>query len=208
MEVEGESRARGAAPPEPPVERTLRRRAPGLVLALGALGLAAVAGVAVVMRGDASGPYALLGRNVSDADALVSEYLGCALGQGRRFPSNAELEAALDLAAAEEGAAFAARLHSRCDDLLAQLAGTLAALIPPEDLAPATAALVARARGLESAARAYAAGLKDEPGTPPSPRGLSRAWYEYRRAFAALNGALRARLSESRLPGAPRSDRE
>ena len=209
MESEAHPSTQGSRTSRPgAMESSLRRRAPGVVLALGARGLTVAAGLAGVMLGDASGPYAILGRNVNGADGHVDAYLACALGPGRRFRSNAELEEALAAEVQGGGAAFATQLVSRCNGELAELSRTLGALIPPEDLAAATEALVASARALHAAARDYAEALGAEPEASPSPRALSRAWYEYRHALAGLNDSLRDRLSPDTPHAAPRSGLE
>lgn len=199
----------GGAPPLVPgpsleaEERAMRGGRGPLFAGLGALALLLVGGFAYLVLGsDDLEPYRTLGRNVNGIQAEhFDAFWGCAFQADERIGNNEDLQREIHERAANGGPRFAAHVRGQCLSKLTEMEPRLRALIPPTELADEVQALIAATGALRSAWSDYLAHLEvldtyDEEAAATLVSRIARGWFDFERAQAAIDTAIRTRLTE------------
>ncbi len=168
------------------------------IVAIGIVGL-----IVFALMGDGNEAYEALGRNANQAKTELFEgFWGCTFQGVEELESNEDLQREIHQRARQGRGRFGNHVRSQCAPKLEQLDTRLRALIPPEDMVIHINAMIAAnesLRGGISDFTTYLDGVEsydEEDGRERVVR-IARGWYEFKRASAALNSALRERLSSS-----------
>lgn len=185
-------------------EAAMRKGKGGTLALMGALGVALLAGLALVMTGgDEERVYGEIGKRINGVkQANFDQFWGCAL-QGanlRDIKTNADLAFQIDVRALERGRAYGLHLRDNCSDLLTDITPELEALIVPDDLRPEVDAMKQATGKLRSAVSSFIAYLDDpklsydSDKAAPMIQAIARGWYEFKKAHAQANKTLKAKL--------------
>ena len=147
--------------------------------------------------------YSELGRQINGLrQAHFDQFWDCALGGKnlRELKSNADLMNQLDRRAAERGRAYGLYLRDSCNPKLTDIEPTLDTLILPDDLKPDVDKLKAAASKLRAGLSALVSYLDNPELNYDSEAGhtyleqITRGWFEFCQAHAAINKTLKAKL--------------
>ena len=176
----------------------------GMLVALGALGLALIGGMVLLMGGDDERRvYAEVGKKINGLrQANFDQFWGCAL-QGTNLAnirSNADLAFELNGRAEKGGQPYGQHLRDKCMPELEEIQPQLDTLIVPQDMVADTEALGEATGELRSGTSAFASYLDDPELEYDGAKAeghikkIAKAWYDFKRAHGALNKTLKAHL--------------
>lgn len=178
-------------------------RAGSLVTVI-ALGVAALAGLAFLVSGDDQARvYGEIGKKVNGLErAHFSQFWGCALpGENvAELRSNVVLVTQLEGRASERGRRYGVYVREKCLPKLQDIGPALDTLIVPDDLLPDMASMKEANAQLRSAFSTFIAYLDDpeldyDPEkAEPQLKQIARAFYEFKKAHAALNAKIKGKL--------------
>jgi hypothetical protein len=178
-------------------------RAGSLVL-FAAFGLAVLGGLVFLVGGeDQARVYGEIGKRVNGlSHASFDQFWACAL-QGENvldIKSNAELTTQLGGRAQERGRAYGVHVRDKCMPKLEDIGPQLDTLIVPQDLQADVNALKQANASLRSAFSGLVAYLDnpeleyDEGAAKPLLDPITRAWYDFKKAHAAINKIIKGKL--------------
>jgi hypothetical protein len=167
--------------------------------------LGAVAFWFFVSGGDEARVYGELGKQINGLkQAHFDQFLGCALSGANlaSIKTNADLATQFDGRASERGQNYGVYLRDKCAGKLTDIEPTLDTLIVPEDLKESVNGMKASTSKL----RAGVGGLISYLDTPELKydgaaadvyiQAITRAWFEFRKAYGEFNKIVKARLDE------------
>lgn len=197
--------ARGAPSDD---EAAFRKGRAGSLAGLIGLGVAAVAGLVFLVGGDDQARvYGEIGKKVNGIErAHFERFWGCAL-QGENVAdlrSNAELVTHVNGRGLERGRNYGVHVREKCLPFLTDINPQLDLLIVPSELEADVTALKKATSDLRSAWSGYVAYLDNpeleysEDEARPQVTQIARGWYEFKKAHAAINKTIKAKLEQSR----------
>lgn len=200
----------GGTPPLPPIggpsfeaeEKALKkgswRMLAGMILAV----LAAGGALAFFMAPDEREAYREFGKKVNGLDeAHFDLFMGCVFQNVdlRNLRSNADFAAQIQRRAQQGTKRYGAYVRERCMPKLAPMQPKLSVLIPPEGFQADVRAYDAAIGAFRSSWSEFIAYLDtiedyDPDAATPAINKISRAWYDYTRAYIAINRKLREKI--------------
>ena len=165
------------------------------------------AGAWALMSGGDGDRYGDFGRTVNGNHSTYwLQFWSCALQSGQQYDrirTNSDLSAELDQRASRGGTRYGAMVRDRCLPKLAEMQDKTASLIPPDDLKDQIRDLGAAVGELRSGWSEYIAYL-DQNGSNPYDHDaaeehvakIEKGWYDYKRAFKAVNDGVRAKIGQ------------
>lgn len=185
-------------------EKAMRSGRSGFIVAAALVTLGAIAALVLVLAsGDDTAPYRALGRNLTaEKTRLFDGYWACVLGGVERWPNNTELARLVHRRAEMGGDRFVEIVRDDCLPKLVELDSRLRSLIPPQELRSGLERLITASRDLRGASSDYIAYLEtlshpyDRDEAQDHVRAITRAWYDFKQAYAELNEAIAAKLDE------------
>ncbi len=174
-------------------------------LLAGMLGLlvAAIGAFAFYLVQDQPNPYGELGKQVNGLRGSAFDgFFSCALPGSKpaELKSNEDLLEELHGRGAA-GARYGSHLRDKCRPTLADLSVRLRALLPPEDAEPLVKQMADAVSKIEAGVNVYADHLQglegpyDRDVATSQLEGLTRGWYEFRKAHAELNKLIKEKLN-------------
>jgi hypothetical protein len=185
-------------------ESAMHKGRAGSLVAMGALGLAIVVGLVLLVGGeDEARVYGDLGRAINGLErASFDRFWGCAL-QGENvadLKNSLDLITKVDARGLERGRNYGLHVRDKCLPLLKDIGPQLDTLIVPEDLRPAVTAMKTSNNALRGAFSDYVAYLDDpeldydQAIAKPHVTGIARGWYGFRKAHADANKLIKTKL--------------
>ena len=187
-------------------EAAMRKGRAGSLVAMIALGVAAVGGLLFLMgSGDEARVYGEIGRKVNGLErAHFEQFWGCAL-QGENLAdvrSNSDVATKVGGRGMERGRKYGLHVRETCLPKLNDINPQLDTLIVPADLKANVAALKKATSDMRSAWSQYIAYLDNpeleysEDEARPHVSAIARGWYDFKKAHAAINKAIKGKLEE------------
>lgn len=185
-------------------EAAMRKgRGPMLVAMVSIVAVIVVGSFFLLREDDEKYAYSEIGKTVN---GIKKEYFdgfwGCAL-KGvnlRDIKSNDALVAQVNRRAAQAVSAYVQLLRDDCTEKLEKMQTKLEALIPPEDVTKEVKAMVDATSKLRSAWSGFISYIDDpkadydEAIARPKIIEIARGWYEYKKAHASFNKAVKAKI--------------
>ncbi|MCB9594361.1 MAG: hypothetical protein H6719_16640 [Sandaracinaceae bacterium] len=174
-----------------------------LVLGLVAA-LAVVIGIAaVLLSGDDTEQYSVIGRQINGMkQEHFDSFWGCALPNQplETLRTNQDLSAAITKRASRSPTRYGEHVRTKCLVKLTEHGPELRQLIPPEDLTTQLDALQTAITELNDGWNGYLDQLDhsqegyDEDAAAPHISKIAKGWYDYRNAHGELNDTIRERI--------------
>ena len=192
---------RGAIADADEMMRSGRR---GPLIGMIVVGVVVVVGfVALLSGGDERRVYGEMGKKINGIkQAKFDQFWACALpGTNLKdVRSNADLMSQINVRAGEKGRAFGVYVRQKCLETLVDVAPQLDTLILPEDLKADVASMRKSVEDLRSAWSGLISYLDNAElsyqfeDAEPRINGITRAWFEFKKAHASFNKTLKTKL--------------
>jgi hypothetical protein len=185
-------------------EEAMRKGRRGPLIGMIVVGVVVLVGVVFLLgSGDEARVYGEMGKTINGLkQAKFDGFWACALpGTNlKNVRSNSDLVSQINVRASEKGRAFGAHVRDKCVQTLDGVAPHLDTLIVPDDLKADVAAMRKAVDDLRSAWSSFVRYL-DNPelvyafeDAEPRIVEITRAWFEFKKAHAAFNKTLKAKL--------------
>jgi hypothetical protein len=185
-------------------EAAMRKGRAGSLAAMAALGIAAVAGLVMLVGGeDQARVYGEIGKKVNGIErAHFGQFWGCALQNENiaDLRSSADLITHVNGRGLERGRNYGLHVREKCMPKLQDINPQLDMLIAPDDIKPDFEALKKATSDLRGAWSGYIAYLDDpeleydEEAARPHVKAIARGWYDFKTAHGAINKSIKAKL--------------
>ena len=187
-------------------EAQMHRGRAGSLVAMAALGVAVVVGLVMLVGGeDQARVYGELGKTINGLErGSFDRFWGCAL-QGENVAdlrTSTDLIAKVDGRGLERGRNYGVHVREKCLPLLKGIGPELDTLIVPADLQQNVTAMKDANNALRGAWSDYVGYLDDpelvydQEKAKPFVTGIARGWYDFRKAYGALNKTIKAKLGQ------------
>jgi hypothetical protein len=185
-------------------ESAMHKGRAGSLVAMIGLGLAVVVGLVLLVGGeDEARVYGELGKSVNGLEReTFDQFWGCAL-QGENvadLKTSTDLRTKVDGRGMERGRNYGQHVRTKCLPMLEDIGPRLDTLIAPDDLVTTITAMKKANNDLRGAFSDYVAYLDDpdlkydQVAAKPRVTAIARGWYEFRKAHAEFNKAIKAKL--------------
>jgi hypothetical protein len=185
-------------------ESAMHKGRSGSLIAMGGLGVAVVVGLVLLVGGeDQERVYGELGKTINGLErAHVEQFWGCAL-QGENLDelrTSTDLITKIDGRGMERGRNYAQHVRGKCLPMLQEVGPQLDTLIAPDDLKADIAAMKKANDGVRSSWSGFISYLDDpeleydQEAAKPHITEIARGWYEFKKAYAAVNKKIKAKL--------------